>query len=149
MNRYKDTDMKKLLGRALIPCILAGATLVAGCSTPLFKSGWPGSATAQKPAESSAAQSALNEGVDLYDRGDYNGTVKRLAAAHAIWTGSKAVQVQALKYMAFSYCLSSRQALCRQQFEKALKIDPAFDLAPGEKGHPMWDPVFQQAKKAR
>jgi len=146
VNQYKD---KKLLGRAFIICILAGAALVAGCTTPLFKSGWPGSANSQKPAEPGTAQLALNEGVDLYDRGDYNGTVKRLATANEIWTGNKAIQVQALKYMAFSYCLTGRQALCRQQFEKALRINPAFDLAPGEKGHPLWSPVFEQAKKAR
>jgi hypothetical protein len=51
--------------------------------------------------------------------------------------------------MAFSYCVTSRQTLCRQQFEKALKIDPAFDLAPGEKGHPLWGAVFDRAKKRK
>jgi hypothetical protein len=49
--------------------------------------------------------------------------------------------------MAFSYCVSARQALCKQQFEKALKLDPAFSLAPGEHGHPLWGPVFERAAK--
>ena len=54
-----------------------------------------------------------------------------------------------LKYMAFSYCVTSRQTLCKQQFDKAFKISPTFDLAPGEKGHPLWTPMFERAKKGR
>lgn len=90
----------------------------------------------------------LAEGIALYDKGDYNGAIKRLAIAN-VPTAPKATQLSALKYTAFSYCLMSRQVLCRQQFEKALKIDPTFDLEPGEKGHPLWGPVFMKAKKAK
>jgi hypothetical protein len=57
--------------------------------------------------------------------------------------------VTALKYTAFSYCVTSRPAQCRQAFDKALKLDPAFELAPGEYGHPLWGPVFAKAKKER
>ncbi|MBI3230981.1 MAG: TssQ family T6SS-associated lipoprotein, partial [Burkholderiales bacterium] len=61
----------------------------------------------------------------------------------------KAVQIDAAKFMAFSYCVTNRNALCRQQFERALKLDPSFDLAAGEKGHPLWGPVFLKAKKGK
>ena len=91
---------------------------------------------------------ALLEGMTLYDKGDYNGAIKRLAYAN-VPTAPKATQLTALKFTAFSYCLTARQALCRQQFDKALKIDPSFDLDPGEKGHPLWGPVFAKAKKAK
>lgn len=91
---------------------------------------------------------ALAEGIGFYEKGDYNGAIKRLTIAN-VPTAPKATQLSALKYMAFSYCLSSRQALCRQQFDKALKLDPTFDLEPGEKGHPLWGPVFVKAKKAK
>lgn len=95
----------------------------------------------------SAAQTALEAGIDLYDRGEYAAAIRRLGTAQEIWKADKPLQLEALKYMAFSYCVSGRQALCKQQFQKALKLDPAFDLAPGEKGHPLWGPVFDRVKK--
>lgn len=95
----------------------------------------------------SPAQAALTEGMELYDKGDFNGAIKKLSGSTDIWNADKNLQLSALKTMAFSYCVSSRQTLCRQQFEKALKLDPNFDLEPGEKQHPLWAPVFEQAKK--
>jgi hypothetical protein len=94
--------------------------------------------------------SVLKESIAAYNNGEYNAAIKKLGAATEIWgqDGSKAGQLEALKYIAFSYCLTQRQALCRAQFERALKLDPAFDLAPGEKGHPLWGPVFAKAQKA-
>lgn len=92
--------------------------------------------------------SGLAEGIALYDKGDYNGATKRLGQSDVVGS-STATRLSAFKYSAFSYCLTNRQTLCRQQFEKALKLDPAFDLAPGEYGHPLWGPVFLKAKKAK
>lgn len=93
------------------------------------------------------SQAELNEGVSLYDQGDFNGAIKKLGSANEIWNGDKTSQLRALKYMAFSYCVTSRQTLCRQQFDKALLLEPTFDLEPGEKMHPLWGPVFDQARK--
>ena len=93
---------------------------------------------------------ALKEGIAMYNNGDYNGALKKLGNASEIWAGhNKSLQVSALKYMAFSYCVTSKAQLCRQQFERALKIDPSFDLLPSEIGHPIWGPVFLKAKKAK
>jgi hypothetical protein len=92
--------------------------------------------------------SALTEGIALYDKGDYNGAIKRFGQ-NDIAGGALSTRLAAFKYSAFSYCLTNRQSLCRQQFDKALKLDPAFDLAPGEYGHPLWGPVFLKAKKGR
>jgi len=105
-----------------------------------------GVATVAAPAPASA--SVLSEGIALYEKGDYNAAVKRLAQANTP-SAPKATQLSALKYTAFSYCLTSRQTLCRQQFEKAFKLDPNFDLEPSEKGHPMWAPAFLKAKKGK
>ncbi|MFZ6845344.1 TssQ family T6SS-associated lipoprotein [Undibacterium sp. RuTC16W] len=92
---------------------------------------------------------ALKEGLSLYNDGDYNGAIKKLSGTE-IWSGhNKAIQLSALKTMAFSYCVTSRAQLCRQQFERALKLDPNFDLLPSEIGHPIWGPVFLKAKKAK
>ena len=101
------------------------------------------------PAKSLAAQKDLADGIELYDRGDYNAAISKLANSPDISTASIEIQVTAIKYLAFSYCVTRRQTLCRTQFENAFKLNPQFDLAPGERGHPLWGPVFDRVKKAR
>lgn len=93
-----------------------------------------------------AEQAGLKEGIELYNKGSFNDAIRRLGAPE-VAGGSKATQLQALKYTAFSYCVTSRQKLCAQTFDKAFKLDPAFDLAAGEHGHPLWGPAFARAKK--
>lgn len=159
--------MKKPTHLTCIVCILSGLVLLAGCATEQKKPETPTpppvqATKSEKPItppkilEQKApiipppvVKTPLNEGIDLYDKGDFNGAIKHLMGATEIWSGDKATQVTALKYMAFSYCVTGRQILCRQQFERALKLDPSFDLAPGEKGHPLWGPSFVRAKKAK
>jgi hypothetical protein len=89
----------------------------------------------------------LREGIRLYEDGDFNGAIRRLSARD-VNNGPLPTRLTALKYMAFSYCVTSRPAPCRQAFDRALRLDPAFDLAPGEHGHPLWGPVFTKAKQA-
>lgn len=89
----------------------------------------------------------LREGIRLYNDGDFDGAIKRLSARD-VNNGPLSTRLAALKYMAFSYCVTSRPAQCRSTFDKALRLDPSFDLAPGEQGHPMWGPVFVKAKLA-
>ena len=124
---------------ALLTCLL-GAVLATGCANLPFAGG--------AAAALAAASPGLKQGIALYDNGDYNGAIKRLGGAD-VAAGPKAIQLEALKYSAFSYCLTSRQSLCRQQFEKALKLDASFDLDAGEHGHPLWGPVFVKMKKSR
>jgi hypothetical protein len=148
--------------------LFAGAVLLSGCDTvaPLLKSKpdpvahKPAPAPAAKPApgtpgnpivpnpSAASEQGALRDGIDLYNKGAYNEAIKKLAAPE-IAASAKADRLQAYKYSAFSYCVTSRQTLCRQQFEKAFKLDPAFNLQPGEHGHPLWTPMFEKAKKAK
>jgi hypothetical protein len=126
------------------------ACLLTGCASMPFGAGKnaPAGHAAAEVTASAPAPSGLNEGIALYNNGDYNGAIKRLGQAD-VTGGARATQLEALKYSAFSYCLTSRQTLCRHQFEKAFKLDPSFDLEPGEHGHPLWGPVFVKAKKAR
>jgi len=93
-----------------------------------------------------APANGLQEGIRLYNDGDYNGAIKRLSARD-VNNGPLSTRLTALKYMAFSYCVTSRPGPCRQAFERALRLDPSFDLAPGEHGHPLWGPVFTKAKQ--
>lgn len=98
----------------------------------------------EKPLQPSEV--ALKEGIALYNDGNFAAAVRRL---NSISDADKPIQIQAYKYAAFSYCVSDKRTLCRQQFEKALKLDPGFDLEPGEKGHPLWGRVFEQVKKRK
>ncbi len=143
--------MKKNFPRPWLSITIVGALLVAGCVTPPKPA--PAAAVVAPVAKVAdaqpTAQSVLNEGIALYEKGDYNAALKRLAVANELASDNKTIQLTSLKYMAFSYCVTSRQTLCKQQFDKAFKINPAFDLAQGEKGHPLWGPMFQRAKKGR
>jgi tetratricopeptide (TPR) repeat protein len=161
--------MKNHLFTTCAPVLALACALLLGCEsipTPApdqkppvkQKENKPAPAPAPTPTEafsrvapvSNTDIQTLKEGMALYNDGDYNGAIKKLGNAPEIWNGhNKAIQVSALKYMAFSYCVTSRAQLCRQQFERALKIDPSFDLIPSEIGHPIWGPVFLKAKKVK
>lgn len=157
--------MKRFLHRRLL-CSVLGAGLLAGCAelAPLFERkperDHPKADTRPEPrsesrprAESrsepaaSRDQVALREGIRLYNEGDFNGAIKRLTSNDIRSGAPLRTRTTALKYTAFSYCVTSRPKPCQQAFEKALKIDPEFSLEPGEQGHPLWGPAFERAKK--
>lgn len=94
------------------------------------------------------AAAALREGVRLYNIGEFNNAIAKLNAPE-IQNADAATRLSALKYSAFSYCVTQRPVPCRQAFDKALRIDARFELAPGEEGHPMWSPVFEKARAGR
>ena len=159
------------MNRSLVSTLilsLAGAALLSGCETikpavgvkpagsasaaPAAATGkagpGAGAATAQPmPATSTPEQIGLRDGIELYNKGAFNDAIKRLSMAD-VTAGSRATQLAALKYSAFSYCVTRRQSQCRQAFEKAFKLDPAFTLAPGEHGHPLWGPAFALVRKS-
>jgi len=101
---------------------------------------------AEKAARA-AAQAEFDGAVALYTNGDYRGAIKRFTAIHDSLHAYRDLELLSLKYMAFSYCVTGHAPMCKQEFEKAFKLDPSFDLEPGEKGHPLWGPVFEKAKK--
>jgi len=47
------------------------------------------------------------------------------------------------------HCVSGRTAACREEFRKALTMDPDVELSPAEAGHPTWGPVFRSVKAGR
>jgi hypothetical protein len=104
------------------------------------------------PPVVTASARALASGVALYDAGDFNGAIRRLAGAREIWDDSisadaLANKLAAHKYIAFSYCVTNRRTLCRRQFVDALRLDSGFALEATEKTHPVWGPEFERAKK--
>lgn len=93
------------------------------------------------------AKRKLAEGIERYEAGDYVGAIRSLNAAEIVHADRK-TRVQAEKYLAFSYCLTERRTLCREAFDRVLAIDSGFRLQPAEAGHPLWGPVYVQARKA-
>jgi len=102
---------------------------------------------ARTDAPSAREQAALRDGIRLYHDGDFDGAIKRLGSNDIRANAPARVRVTALKYQAFSYCVTSRPKQCEQAFERALKIDPGFTLEAGEQGHPLWGPAFERAKR--
>jgi len=92
------------------------------------------------------AEQSLASGVSQYDDGNYNEAARLLQASLDEGLSAKSDQVKAHKYLAFIHCVSGREAQCRSEFRSALKIDPSFNLAANEAGHPIWGPVFRSVK---
>ena len=88
----------------------------------------------------------LSAGIKSYDEGEYAEAQKSLLSALDQGLAFKSDQVKAHKYLAFIYCISNKEKQCRDEFKKALEIDPDFELEPAEVGHPQWGPVFRSVK---
>jgi Tfp pilus assembly protein PilF len=91
------------------------------------------------------ARDALRTGIRDYEEGRYLEAFRGLR--DALEEGlSVSDRVQAHKYIAFIYCVSNRPRDCREEFRRALAVDPSFQLDPAEAGHPTWGPVFRSLK---
>jgi hypothetical protein len=99
-----------------------------------------------KPAVVRAPQ--VQAGIDAYDNGRHREAAKLLRGALASKLG-RADQVEAHKYLAFVECSLNRRRQCRDEFRKALAIDPSFELQPAEAGHPVWGPIYRNLKKQK
>jgi Tfp pilus assembly protein PilF len=88
----------------------------------------------------------LASGIKSYDDGDYQTALMTLRNAQEMGLEDKRDQVIAHKYLAFIHCVSGREQQCRDEFKKALTIDPTFELTPAEAGHPVWGPIFRGEK---
>lgn len=170
MNRLPLPPSFQLSALGLFAAVIALTTLLQGCAVPGTTPQQPAAAAVTanaakptaKPSAGTAttdkrdapepvlnpAQQALTAGIDAYNKGDFNNAIKRLGAPE-LATADKSTQITALKYSAFSYCVTKRRAQCYQQFVKAFALDRSFELATGEKGHPLWTPSFERAKKAK
>jgi Tfp pilus assembly protein PilF len=91
---------------------------------------------------------ALSAGLKQYEEGNYAESAKNLQGAIELGIEDKE-RANAHKHLAFIHCASNRQQQCRDEFRKALAIDPALELAPEEAGHPVWGPIFRALKAAR
>jgi Tfp pilus assembly protein PilF len=92
------------------------------------------------------AEQLLADGVKKYEAGEFEGAAKLFQEATKEGLKDKRDQVKSLKYSAFCSCLANKITQCRAEFTRIFDIDPAFDLAPAEAGHPSWSKTFAQAK---
>jgi Tfp pilus assembly protein PilF len=89
--------------------------------------------------------SSLSAGISGYEDGKYPDAAKDLQ--NALEQGlDTSEQITAHKYLAFIQCISGKERLCRDEFKKALELNPSMELDPAEAGHPIWGPVFRSAK---
>jgi len=124
-----------MLGAALYGCESASIKGIQNDIKGLFQSG--------------KAEQDLAAGIRQYEEHNYSEAARSLQASLDAGLSGKPDQVKAHKYLAFIHCVSGRERQCRDEFRKALKIDPAFELEPAEAGHPTWGPVFRGAKGRR
>lgn len=114
---------------------------LAGCGTePMRK--------VQAFFQPSKGQAALSTGLKQYEDGRYAEALKNLQSAIQQGLGNDD-RITAHKHVAFIHCISNRQRQCRDEFRKALSVDPTMELAPAEKDHPGWGPVFESVKAGR
>jgi len=95
-----------------------------------------------------SGSSALSAGLKQYEDGDYTESAKNLQGAIDLGLPDKQ-RANAHKHLAFIHCSSNRERQCRDEFRRALAVDPALDLAPAEAGHPVWGPIFRSVRAGR
>jgi hypothetical protein len=129
-----------------IPIVLV--TLLLGACVTTSPSPGESTVEAKSPVPKlGPAEQKLADGIKTYDGGDPKSASAMLQGALELELSSKDDQVTAHKYLAFIDCVSQREKQCREEFRKALIINPAFDLQPAEAGHPLWGSVFRTEKE--
>jgi Tfp pilus assembly protein PilF len=91
---------------------------------------------------------ALSAALKQYEQGEYSESAKNLQGAIELGVPER-LRATAHKHLAFIYCASNRERECRDEFRKALAVEPGLDLAPAEAGHPVWGPIFRSVKAAK
>ena len=128
--------------------LLASAAITA-CAPVGQQPGDPSAPRVPQISESQLrekARESLAQGVEHYNAGRFADASLSLAAALDHGQLTRPEQGSARKYLAFIHCASGREAQCRDEFRKALEIDPAFDLTAAEAGHPDWGPVYRDVR---
>ncbi len=116
--------------------LLLALTALPGCQSSVVQ---------EFPLTRFKAETMLDQGIRQYDDGSYKTAARTIQGALDAGLTTRS-QARAHKYLAFMYCIADQQSQCRDEFRKALEIDPKLELRPEEEGHPMWAPVFHSVK---
>jgi len=99
-------------------------------------------------AQLKASPSPFKLALEQYEAGDYDESAKNFQGALREGLGDKE-RVNAHKHLAFIHCASSRERQCRDEFRRALAVNPSLELEAAEAGHPVWGPIFRSVKEGR
>lgn len=125
--------------------LAAAALLAGGCQSEPFRNL---QANMRSLFGEVKGEPALAAGIRQYEQGKYAESAESLHGA--LYQGlSSADRVKAHKYLAFINCVSGRPAACREEFRRALAINPSLELSAAESGHPIWGPVFRSVRSGR
>jgi Tfp pilus assembly protein PilF len=97
---------------------------------------------------SMSAPGSLSAGLKEYEEGKYAESARSLQGALDLGL-SGAQRALAHKHLAFIHCAEGRERECRDEFRKALAVNPGLELAPAEAGHPVWGPIFRALKSGK
>lgn len=97
-------------------------------------------------AATPAQKQALAELEQDYNAGHYADVAQTVGLSVDLQSAPPAVHIPAMKLQAFSYCLENKTAQCKRSFDRLLQRYPGFDLEPSERDHPLWGPVFSEAR---
>lgn len=126
------------------PALLLSVALLSACS---FMSKQP--ENGQPAASDPDAHALYQQGLGSYRSSQFDAALKQLDAAATSGRLKSSDEVNARKHIAFIHCAGAREAACREQFQAIMRIEPKFDLAQNEAGHPSWGPVWRSLKGAR
>ncbi len=134
---HQSTPLEAMKIR-ILSTLLGVSALLAGCT---------GIAKLQPESPPTAeALDQLQQVRDQYSAGRYGEVIRRVATSDELAASSKDVRIEAYKLQAFSYCVTRYTQLCEDSFVRILVLDPSFELAANEAGHPAWGPAFQRAR---
>ena len=123
-----------------ISALICAVLLMTACASPVMRDAGLDKLSLRK------AEKDLSLGIRAYEDGDYRNSTRLLQSALASELFLTSDKVAAHKYLAFMHCAQSREKACRDEFRKALALNPDFQLTPAESGHPSWGPVFKSLK---
>lgn len=99
-----------------------------------------------QPVTTDSLETMLNRAKEFYYSGEYESAIRELENALQYLKQLKQTdQVEAYKYLAFSYVAFGDRARAKEQFKKALALDAALELDPATVS-PKIIKVFEEAK---
>lgn len=115
-----------------------GTILLTGCL--IIQMGFSESVTTD------SLETMLNRAKEYYYSGEYQSAIRELESALVYLKQLKQTdQVEAYKYLAFSYVAFGDRPRAKEQFKKALALEPALELDPATVS-PKIIKVFEEAK---
>lgn len=115
----------------------------AEAPTPVVKTAEPSTPTVPIVRKGEAH---LGIGIAAYENGDYKTAHQELQTALNQGLTNRADRINAHKHLAFVACATGQRDVCKEHFRRVLAINSRFALTKAEAGHPVWGPVFREAK---